>query len=149
MSNYYIPHKLKFNNPHRAIAHDGEVYPDPFQFDPSRYLGDKPQLDPFKFVFGFGKRICPGIHLGELSLFLNMTRILALFNISKPVDEHGNYIEPEIDWTGSITSYVCSDNHLLDINQHICFYRHLRQFDCQIKPRSDEHLSLLERQLEE
>jgi len=105
----FISHKLNFNNPHRAIAHDAEVYPDPFQFDPSRYLGDKPQLDPFKFIFGFGKRICPGIHLGELSLFLNMTRILTLFDISKPVDKHGDDVEQKIDWTSSIISYVFTD----------------------------------------
>ena len=29
-------------------------------FDPSRYLGENPQPDPFKFVFGFGRRVCPG-----------------------------------------------------------------------------------------
>ena len=103
ISKFYL-HKLNFNNPHRAIAHDAEVYPDPFLFDPSRYLGDKPQLDPFKFIFGFGKRICPGIHLAELSLFLNMTHILALFDISKPVD--GDDVESKIDWTSSIISYV-------------------------------------------
>jgi cytochrome P450 len=88
------------------MAHDAEVYPDPFHFDPSRHLGEKPQLDPFKFVFGFGKRLCPGIHLAELSLFLNMARILSLFDISKPVDVYGNDIDQKVDWTDGIISYV-------------------------------------------
>jgi len=45
----------------RAITHDEEIYPDPFRFDPSRHLGGNTQPDPYKFVFGFGRRICPGI----------------------------------------------------------------------------------------
>ena len=44
----------------RAITHDEEIYPDPFTFNPSRHLGDHAQPDPYKFVFGFGKRACPG-----------------------------------------------------------------------------------------
>ena len=91
------------------MAHDEEVYPDPFHFDPSRYLGNNPQLDPFKFIFGFGHRICPGAHLAEVSLFFNMSWILALFDISKPVDEYGNDIEQNLDWTSSVISYVRID----------------------------------------
>ena len=91
---------------YRAIAHDEEAYPDPFTFDPSRHLGDKPQLDPFKFIFGFGRRVCPGAHLAEMTLFLNIATILAVFNISKPVDGEGHEVEPKIEWVNGITSYV-------------------------------------------
>jgi cytochrome P450 len=90
----------------RAMAHDADVYPDPFHFDPSRHLGAEPQLDPFKFIFGFGKRVCPGAHLAELSLFLNVACTLAVFDISKPVDERGNEIEQKIVWTSRIITYV-------------------------------------------
>ena len=47
----------------RAMAHDPDVYPQPELFDPERYsekAGQPPQLDPRKFVFGFGRRVCPG-----------------------------------------------------------------------------------------
>lgn len=44
----------------RAITHDPELYPDPFTSDPSRHLGDNAQPNPLKFVFGFGRRVCPG-----------------------------------------------------------------------------------------
>lgn len=50
-----------------AMAHDEEVYPNPFQFRPERFLGAEPQMDPKKFVFGFGRRVCPGTSLLTLS----------------------------------------------------------------------------------
>ena len=50
-----------FLHPTRAITHDEEIYPDPFTFNPSRHLGDDAQPDPYKFVFGFGRRACPGM----------------------------------------------------------------------------------------
>jgi cytochrome P450 len=43
-----------------AITRDEEMYPDPSEFRPERFLGPSPQLDPHKFVFGFGRRACPG-----------------------------------------------------------------------------------------
>ena len=108
----------------RAITHDEELYPDSFTFDPSRHLGDKPQTDPFKFVFGFGRRICPGnwshvfsrysftyravkgAYLAEMSLFLNICNVLSVFNISKPLDANGVEVEPEEKWTTGITTWV-------------------------------------------
>lgn len=42
------------------MANDENIYPNPTEFLPERYLGSSPQLDPHKFVFGFGRRVCPG-----------------------------------------------------------------------------------------
>ncbi|KDR78583.1 hypothetical protein GALMADRAFT_244022 [Galerina marginata CBS 339.88] len=124
--NYFIPKGISVIANIWAITHDEDIYPDPDTFDPSRHLESNPdqQPDPFKFVFGFGRRICPGAHLAEMSLFLNMASILAVFKVSKAVDANGLEIEPEIAWTTGAT-------------------RHLKPFQCQIKPRSNEHLSLL------
>ena len=35
-------------------------------------------------------RVCPGRHLAENSLFSLVSSILATFNITKKLDEHGN-----------------------------------------------------------
>lgn len=88
------------------MAHDEEVYPHPLNFDPSRHIGDNPQVDPFRLAFGFGRRVCPGAHLAEMSLFLNIANILSIFVISKAVDENGKEVEPVIEWSNGVTSSV-------------------------------------------
>ncbi|KAK1233779.1 hypothetical protein PQX77_003046, partial [Marasmius sp. AFHP31] len=87
-----------------AITHDPDLYPNPDKFDPDRHLGEQPQTDPFKFIFGFGRRVCPGSHLAERSLFLNISNILAVFSLEKEVDKDENVVEPPMDFHGGTTS---------------------------------------------
>ncbi|KAJ7061569.1 cytochrome P450 [Mycena amicta] len=110
-----------------AITHDPEMYPKPFEFDPLRFFGDNQQHDPFDFVFGFGRRVCPGATLAEESVFLAITNMLALFNISKALDAEGNEVDPmeDLDWrTGLVT---------LALN-----------FKFRLTPRSSDALAILE-----
>jgi len=51
-----------------------------------------------------------GAHLAEMSLVLNITNILAVFDITKAVDGSGVEIEPEIVWSTGVTSFVFSLN---------------------------------------
>ncbi|KAF9050853.1 cytochrome P450 [Hymenopellis radicata] len=74
------------------ILHDPDVYPDPLEFDPTRHMpspGKEVQRDPRHACFGFGRRICPGLHLAEASVYILVATSLAVFNIS-PVIENGN-----------------------------------------------------------
>ncbi|KAI0693707.1 cytochrome P450 [Cerioporus squamosus] len=69
-----------------AIAHDPRHYLDPFEFRPERYLTDagtlRPDvLDPRSFMFGYGRRICPGRHFSESSLFITIACVLHTFVI--------------------------------------------------------------------
>ncbi|KAG1813916.1 cytochrome P450 [Suillus subaureus] len=81
-----------------AISRDKEMYPDPLEFRPERFLGPSPQLDPRKFIFGFGRRACPGLHFAQASLYLNIACILAVFTIAKPLDERGEEITPPAEF---------------------------------------------------
>ncbi|KAJ3561809.1 hypothetical protein NP233_g9970 [Leucocoprinus birnbaumii] len=101
---YFIPKDSKVIANIWAMAQDENVYPRPRNFDPTRFLGEHPQLDPLKFIFGFGRRICPGMDLAETSLFLNMTNILSNFTISKKCGDDGREIEPEEKWSTGATS---------------------------------------------
>ena len=59
--------------------------------------------DPFRYVFGFGRRICPGMYLAIDSVFVVIAMSLATLNIDKKKDGNGQYIEPRVEFTpGSI-----------------------------------------------
>lgn len=86
---------------------DETLHSDPRAFNPSRYL-DKPLPaadyininDPFQrdhFTYGAGRRVCPGVHVAERSLFINIVRTLWGFDIEKTRDKDGNVIEPETE----------------------------------------------------
>ncbi|KAF7295771.1 Cytochrome P450 [Mycena chlorophos] len=105
---YFIPKHAIVMCDIWAITHDPEMYPDPFTFNPDRFLGEsgKQQRDPYDFVFGFGRRVCPGRPLAEESIFLTISNLLAIFTLTPAVDEDGREIDPMVglDWrTGFVT----------------------------------------------
>ncbi|QRV90475.1 cytochrome P450 family protein [Ceratobasidium sp. AG-Ba] len=65
-----------------AILRDSSYYPSPHTFDPTRFLKSTPDPDPRKYVFGFGKRVCPGIHVANNSTFVMTAGLLSVFDIS-------------------------------------------------------------------
>ena len=79
----------------RAILHDPKVYPDPEEFKPERFLNEDGTVrdDPtLSFVFGFGKRICPGRHFVDATIFMVVSSVLSVFNVTKAKDENGHEI---------------------------------------------------------
>jgi len=64
------------------MTHDPQVYKNPMEFNPDRFLGDSPEQDPKDMVFGFGRRLCPGRLLGDASVFITLAMSLAAFKIS-------------------------------------------------------------------
>jgi cytochrome P450 len=121
-----IPHRLRVDDNFRGydfpkgsivyanswkILHDESIYPEPFAFKPERYmvpLSDpqaEKERDPLVYAFGYGRRICPGLHLAEASMFLSMAMTLSTYDIRKKRDADGNVIEPKLEYsTGSIRS---------------------------------------------
>jgi cytochrome P450 len=86
------------------MLHDPAVYPDPFTFDPLRLLDTVEkagQRDPRLACFGFARRICPGMHLAEASLWILVAMSLAVFDITKAV-ENGVPITPVHENTSGI-----------------------------------------------
>ncbi|KAG2147440.1 cytochrome P450 [Suillus bovinus] len=84
-----------------SMSRDKTMYPDPLEFRPERFLGPSPQLDPRKFIFGFGRRRCPGSHFAEASLYINISCILAAFTIGMPLDARGKEITPPVEFENS------------------------------------------------
>ncbi|KIJ34578.1 hypothetical protein M422DRAFT_263358 [Sphaerobolus stellatus SS14] len=112
-----------------AMLHDEAVYAEPFKFDPTRFLGEKQQPDPRDVVFGRGRRSCPGQHIAEASVFIQIASVLATFEIRKELDSTGQEIEPEIAFTTAIVSSV-------------------KPFTCRLIPRGKEVEMLIEEGLE-
>lgn len=89
---------------YRSILHDDQVYPDPFEFKPDRFLDhegnvakESKQMVTVRTAFGFGRRICPGLYLAENSLLLAISMLLRAFNVSQHEDGL-----PDVEYDGFI-----------------------------------------------
>uniref|UniRef100_A0A8H8CHB6 O-methylsterigmatocystin oxidoreductase n=1 Tax=Psilocybe cubensis TaxID=181762 RepID=A0A8H8CHB6_PSICU len=105
---YFIPRGTVVMPNGWSILHDPEVFPDPMEFKPERYLKDG-KLDhtvrsPECAAFGFGRRICPGRHLSDNSLYLIVASTLAVYDIKPAIDEFGNPIKLEAKFTSGFIS---------------------------------------------
>ncbi|KZT12902.1 cytochrome P450 [Laetiporus sulphureus 93-53] len=108
------------------FLHDTRTYSSPSEFMPERYLPaqDKvPEQDPRAFVFGFGRRSCPGLQFADASIFVSCAMSLAVFEIFKPVVD-GVVVEPTIECTSGVIS-------------------HPVPFEYSVKPRSAKAESLI------
>ena len=72
------------------MLHDENVYTDPFEFNPDRFIDPETgkldysrARDPAHACFGFGRRICPGKFMAFESLWLLIASLIATFNIEK------------------------------------------------------------------
>ncbi|KAH9821751.1 putative cytochrome P450 monooxygenase [Melampsora americana] len=68
---------------HWALHLDPETYDDPERFNPDRFLDPQTKeligtqwSEKGHHSFGFGRRICPGIHIAERSVYITSIRIL-------------------------------------------------------------------------
>ncbi|KNZ80387.1 O-methylsterigmatocystin oxidoreductase [Termitomyces sp. J132] len=89
-----------------AMLHDEKFYPDPFEFNPDRFIKDgklNPDVkDPIHAAFGFGRRVCPGRHMALSAIWIAIASILTVFDITKARDEKGNIIEPSHEYTSAL-----------------------------------------------
>ncbi|KAI9449576.1 cytochrome P450 [Lactarius psammicola] len=87
-----------------AILRDPAVYPEPDTFKPERFLNQDGTLrdDPVLMsAFGYGKRMCPGKHFADATLFIVIASVLSVFNIRRPDPESGPF---SYSYTGSLAS---------------------------------------------
>ncbi|KAG6327409.1 hypothetical protein ID866_11680, partial [Astraeus odoratus] len=123
---YYIPKGSLVIPNVWFMLHDPSTYTYPMEFLPERFLareGKQPENDP-RACFGFGRRVCPGVHLAEASLWFMAVTTLAVFDISKIVVD-GVEITPQVDPSSQMIS-------------------HPKPFKCCIKPRSPQALELIQ-----
>ncbi|KAH9889802.1 cytochrome P450 [Cubamyces lactineus] len=105
---YFIPGGSMILTNVWNILHDPHAYENPYEFCPDRFIKDGKLdgtvRDPTDYMFGFGRRICPGRHLAIPSLFINIASILHVFEISLPLDDNGKPIPVEYKETHGLLS---------------------------------------------
>jgi len=83
-----------------AVLHNPDLYPDPETFKPERFLNKNGSFrdDPtIALAFGAGKRICPGRHLVDATLFVFISSVLSVFNVARAKDANGHDIPVELE----------------------------------------------------
>ncbi|KAG5635743.1 hypothetical protein H0H81_010226 [Sphagnurus paluster] len=107
----------------RGMTLDERFYKNPQSFNPSRYLPQpEGNNEPYpNGPFGFGRRICPGQHFAEASLWIAIASVLACFKISKAIGEDGKEITPKMSVNSGVN----------------------RPFQCYIRPRDDQARRLI------
>ncbi|KAJ7568506.1 hypothetical protein O6H91_01G034900 [Diphasiastrum complanatum] len=87
IAGYIIPkNSLVLINTH-GLGRNPDVWENPLQFMPERFIGDKVELRDAEFrvvPFGSGKRKCPGAPLGQSMLLLGLGRLIHDFNWAPP-----------------------------------------------------------------
>ncbi|KXN81510.1 O-methylsterigmatocystin oxidoreductase [Leucoagaricus sp. SymC.cos] len=124
---YFIPKGAAIMANAYAMLQDSERFPNPTQFDPQRFIKNgvlrTDILDPFVVAtFGFGRRICPGSHIGLSALYIAAASIISIFDISPALDENGKPMEFTPEFLG--TSLVSDP----------------LPFPCQIAPRQGKNV---------
>ncbi|KAH9942003.1 cytochrome P450 [Amylocystis lapponica] len=102
------------------FLHDPKQHADLLEFKPERFLpsnGKDAERDPREVIFGFGRRVCPGMYLADASVFLSCAMSLEPLQLQTLVVENGVVVEPATEYlTGTIS--------------------HPPPFKCDIRPRS-------------
>jgi len=112
-----------------AMSRDERVYPDAEAFRPERFQNldreTAEYMDPRNYVFGFGRRICPGLLIADSSIWLAMANVIATFDIAECRDASGKITTPVAAWESGLGSQPVS-------------------YTVEIRPRSEQSAKLIQ-----
>lgn len=125
------------------------------KFEPKRFLNHKLSAAEYAamadvelrdhFAYGGGRRICPGLHVAEQSLFVNISRLLWGFNLEHAKDADGNDIPVDATTMGLSPGFLSIPRPFQCCRAPNC----LRLTSLAITPRSARHAKILKDEWEE
>jgi hypothetical protein len=133
----------------RSISRDDRSGIPPENFAPERFLPEavpETAIDPEEYVFGFGRRICPGRYLAMNGLMLACAALLKVFDIEPVRDENGCEVLPELKHTLSLIRFVKSELGRGSGSTELMYVDHSfpEPFQVTIRPRSEEAVKLVD-----
>ena len=129
INGYHIPKRSILMPNEWWFTRNPEVYHDPESFKPERYREPYVEPSPTDFVFGFGRRVCPGRFLATSTLFLTCAQVLAVFNIRPARDEDGKEVENLHTFSPGLIAQ-------------------LGPFKVDVTPRSEAHAAMIDQLME-
>ncbi|CAH1266083.1 CYP2U1 [Branchiostoma lanceolatum] len=83
---YHIPKATRVAVNIWSVLYDPELWPEPYKFDPTRFLDDSGKFTRREeiIMFSMGRRLCPGEGLAKAELFLIFTSLLQRFTFKPP-----------------------------------------------------------------
>ncbi|KAA1476680.1 cytochrome P450-like protein [Dentipellis sp. KUC8613] len=74
------------------MARDPDEYPEPESFKPERFIKPDETLndDNVRHIFGFGRPLCSGHHLPDVTVWMAIASVLAVFRLVHVKDEYGH-----------------------------------------------------------
>ncbi|KAJ3546791.1 hypothetical protein NMY22_g1911 [Coprinellus aureogranulatus] len=138
---YFIPKgAVVMANQWSMLNNENEYGVDVLEYNPDRFLRPKaegnsgveidPKIrNPNTIAFGFGRRVCPGLHIAQSTLWLTAASLLTLFDFEAPsINGKANYV-----------------NKLGKVDERFDpgFLCHPKKFKCEFKLRSEEARALV------
>ncbi|KAG1729295.1 cytochrome P450 [Suillus occidentalis] len=106
---YFIPKGATVMCNIWGISRNEKRYPEASSFIPERFIDVNNALtddDPARYVFGFGRRRCPGRYAADASLWSAIVTMLATVEFSPAKDDQGKAIEFTPRFTTGLTQYL-------------------------------------------
>ncbi|EKM50921.1 uncharacterized protein PHACADRAFT_103842 [Phanerochaete carnosa HHB-10118-sp] len=103
---YRIPKKTWIMANVWAMLHNEKEYGHPSDFNPDRFAPEKGKpvpRDPRTVLYGFGRRVCPGLHFANHFIFLVISRLIACFELH-PQELEGKTMRPPLQYTTALIS---------------------------------------------
>ncbi|KIJ28827.1 hypothetical protein M422DRAFT_37205 [Sphaerobolus stellatus SS14] len=127
---YFIPKgSIVIGNSWRLLHNEEDFGSNTDKFIPERFLDKSATRVPENTgSFGYGRRICPGRHMAQNLLFIEIASMLQTFDISGPRDVNGKELPVEYNMTSGFFSFPVN-------------------MKCSIVPRSPAAVQLIEESL--